>query len=202
MIKHIPFILLISISILSGCAHTGKNQTIPYKKNQPALLDVNHIPVAPNISNPSLLEYMGNFIELPIETQRKELANITLIYMQDKNDIDSRIKAAMIYGFSSSRLRESVKAQLLLDELIREKKIDTERNTLLILLRDHINENSKLSQRVRDEQKRADVLQQKTESQQQKLDEALKRADSLQKKLDDLINIEKTMMNRKQRALQ
>jgi hypothetical protein len=99
------------------------------------------------------------------------------------------MKAAIIYAIPASRLRDVNKAQVLLDELIRDKTLDKRRKTLAIILKDYISENSKsvdesnklliennkLSQKVRDEQKRADNLQQT---------------------LDDLKTIEKTMVDR------
>lgn len=134
--------------------------------------------------NNGLLEYAGNFVELPAEAQKKELAQINQSLAQNKNDLNSRMKAAMIYALPNSRQRDVVKAQVLLDDLLREKTLDSERKTLAALLRDYILENNKLflennklSQKARDEQKRADALQQK---------------------LDDLKNIEKTMVDRDQ----
>ncbi|NOT69411.1 MAG: hypothetical protein HOP04_14135 [Methylophilaceae bacterium] len=199
MFKHAILIFTSTACLLSGCAllpkiHTNQNNHPPP--------EVAYIPSTAGINSPNLLEFIGNFIELPIEAQRRELARINQTLLLDKSDIDNRMKVAMIYGFSSSRLRESAKAQILLDDLLREKTLNMERKALLVLLRDHLNENSKLSQRLRDEQKRADTLQSMVESLQQKLDETQKRADTLQKKLNDLKEIDKTMMNRKPRALQ
>ena len=185
--------------MLEGCAHTQKMDTGPVQTVAiPA-----YIPTEINVNNQGLLEFMGNFIQLPAELQKKELAQINLALAQNKDDINNRMKAAMIYGFSSSRMREASKAQTLLDDLLREKSLDSERKTLAILLRDHLSENGKLSQRFRDEQKRADNLQakldnlqQRTDNLTQKLEETQKRAEQLQKKLDDLKEIEKTMLDR------
>jgi predicted ribosome quality control (RQC) complex YloA/Tae2 family protein len=99
------------------------------------------------------------------------------------------MKLAMIYALPNSRLHDSARAQTLLDELLREKLQDSELKTLAILLRDHINENNKLIQKAREEQKRADSAQQKSDASQQKISD-------LERKLQDLKNIEKAMVDR------
>lgn len=144
---------------------------------------------SPPTGNESLLEYAGRFPDLTAEAQKKELAQINQNIGQNKNDLNSRMKAAMIYSLPGSRLRDTSKAQSLLDDLLREKTLDTERRALAEILRDTISENNKYSQKIHDEQKRADTLQ-------QKLDAAQQRADALQQKLDDLKTIEKTMVDR------
>jgi len=96
---------------------------------------------------------------------------------QNKNDLTSRIKVAMIYALPNSKLRDTNKAQALLDDLARDKYLDGDRKILTLIMRDYIAENNRLGIKARDEQKRADALQQK---------------------LDELKNIEKTMLEREQ----
>jgi hypothetical protein len=143
------------------------------------------------ISNQSLLEYAGSFVELSADAQKKELVQVNQAIAQNKNDLKNRMKAAMIYALPNSRMRDTAKAQNLLDDLLREKTLDNERKILATLLRDYLIETNKLSQKARDEQKRADGSQQKLDALQQK-------NDTLQQMLDDLKNIEKTMVDRDQ----
>lgn len=143
------------------------------------------------ISDQSLLEYAGSFVGLSADAQKKELTQINQAIAQNKSDLKNRMKAAMIYALPNSRLRDTAKAQNLLDDLLREKTLDNERKVLATLLRDHIIEINKLTQKARDEQKRAD-------SSQQKLDALQQKNDALQQMLDDLKNIEKTMVDRDQ----
>lgn len=143
------------------------------------------------ISDQSLLEYASSFVGLSADAQKKELMQITQTIAQNKSDLKNRMKAAMIYALPDSRLRDTVKAQNLLDNLLREKTLDNERKILAALLRDHIIEINKLTQKAHDEQKRADSSQQKLGALQQK-------NDALQQMLDDLKNIEKAMVDRDQ----
>jgi len=143
------------------------------------------------ISNQTLLEYASSFVELSADAQKKELVQIDQAIAQNKSDLKNRMKAAMIYALPNSRLRDTAKAQTLLDNLLREKTLDNERKILATLLWDYTIETNKLAQKARDEQKRAD-------SSQQKLDALQQKNDALQQMLDDLKNIEKTMVDRDQ----
>ena len=186
MHKPISIFVLLSALLLNACANLPKssNETAPPAATPPA---ASNVPQPP--AGESLLEYSGRFMELSAEAQKKELAQINESLSQNKSDFNYRMKAAIIYAIPASRLRDVNKAQVLLDELIRDKTLDKRRKTLAVILKDYISENSKsvdegnklliennkLSQKVRDEQKRADNLQQT---------------------LDDLKTIEKTMVDR------
>lgn len=169
----IPFFAL----FLNACAevpHTSSPSAFPAKVSD--TLSVT--------SNEGLLEYAARFVELSAEAQKKELAQINQEINQDKGDIHHKMKAAMIYALPGSRQRDVVKAQVLLDDVLREKTLNGEQKIMTSLLKDHINETgkltqeiSKLTQKARDEQKRADALQQK---------------------LNELRDIEKTMVDRDQ----
>jgi Holliday junction resolvase RusA-like endonuclease len=169
-------LLLTATLMLSACAQmaaTKPGNANPSTANQPAAT----LPV-PTSSNPTssrldVLDFAESFSDLTFEQQKKEL----LQNNQNRSDLTSRIKIAMIYGLPNSKLRDTNKAQALLDELARDKNLDGDRKILTLIMRDYITENNKLGIKVRDEQKRADTLQQK---------------------LDDLKNIEKMMLEREQ----
>lgn len=149
-------------------------------------------PVATMIPAPpgeSLLEYAGRFADMSSEMQKKELSQLAQNSTRNRNDFNSRMKAALVYALPGSRVRDTGKAQILLDDLLREKTLDSEKRALADILKDLLAENNKYAQKTHDEQKRADTLQQKLEASQQ-------RADALQQKLDDLKSIEKTMIDR------
>ena len=182
MHKPISIFVLLSALLLNACA-----TSLPKSSNETTPPTASNVPQPP--ASDSLLEYSGRFMELSAEAQKKELAQINESLSQNKSDFNYRMKAAIIYAIPASRLRDVNKAQVLLDELIRDKTLDKRRKTLAVILKDYISENSKsvdegnklliennkLSQKVRDEQKRADNLQQT---------------------LDDLKTIEKTMVDR------
>jgi Holliday junction resolvase RusA-like endonuclease len=164
-------LLLTTLCLLSACAQM--TATKPTTSSQPTAT----LP-APMTSNPSasrldVLDFAETFGDLSFEQQKKEL----LQNNQNKGDLTSKIKIAMIYGLPNSKLRDTNKAQALLDELAKDKNLDGDRKILTLIMRDYITENNKLGVKVRDEQKRADTLQQK---------------------LDDLKNIEKMMLEREQ----
>lgn len=139
----------------------------------------------------SILTYAGKLLALSPDLQKKELVELNQTYSANKQFVDTRLKLALLYGLPNSKVRDTAKAQALLDDLIREPSLDTERKTLASLIRDYILDTAKLAQKLREEQKRGDNLQVKSDSAQQK-------ADSLQRKLDELKNIEKTMTDRDQ----
>lgn len=194
MHKPIFILVLLPALLLNACTSLPKNSSAP--ANQPRSSgspNENTPPTACSatslLAGDGLLEYSGRFMELSAEAQKKELAQINEGLSQNKSDFNYRMKAAIIYAIPASRLRDVNKAQVLLDELMRDKTLDKRHKTLAIILKDYIsensksvdesnkllNENNKLSQKVRDEQKRADNLQQT---------------------LDDLKTIEKTMVDR------
>jgi len=169
--------LLIGTVLLSACALAPKPGNFPDSSSGHPLNSI-------SVSNQSVLEYAGNFGELSLEEQKNELLHVNQALALNKGDIKSRMKAALIYSLPDSRLRDTVKAQNLLDDLLKEKNLDSERRILASILRDCITETNKLAQKGRDEQKRADSAQQKNEA--------------LQQMLNDLKNIEKVMVDRDQ----
>lgn len=196
MIKYL-FVTASMTVLLGACAQPTKTapgrvieKPVPVQETSTQNVSI-PIPVtiSPATGNERLLEYAGRFVDLSPEAQKKELAQVNQSLSQNKNDLGNRMKAALIYALPKSRLRDISKAQILLDDLLREKTLDTERRTLAEILRDNMAESSKLLQKMHDEQKRTDALQ-------QKLDAAQQRADALQQKLDDLKTIEKTMIDR------
>lgn len=129
----------------------------------------------------SILVFSQEFPKLSQEAQRKELAKLNQAAVYNAR---SKLLLAMAYGLPSSHLRDTSKAQTLLDEIAADKRLEEESLTLATIMRDYINELNKSAQKTKEEQKRADATQQKL--------------DELQKKLDDLKNIEKTMVDRNQ----
>ena len=129
--------------------------------------------VTPAAARLDVLDFAENFSELSFEAQKKEL----LQNSQSRSDLNSRIKVALIYALPSSKLRDTNKAQALLEDLSKDRNLEGDRKIFILIMRDYIAENNKLGSKARDEQKRADTLQQK---------------------LDEIKNIEKMMLEREQ----
>lgn len=153
--------LLFAFCLLSACAQLPDSQA--------------KAPVtqSPTISRLDVLDFAESFSELSLEGQKKELQQNS----QNRNDMTSRIKVALIYALPTSKLRDTNKAQALLDDLAKDKYLDGDRKTLTLIMRDYIAEINRSGNKAREEQKRADALQQK---------------------LDELKNIEKSMLEREQ----
>lgn len=144
------------------------------------------MPTSPcdNDLDDELLGYARRFGELSADGQKKEYTLTMQSLNRNKNDISARMKAALIAALPSSRYRDNARAIGLLDEIQRDKRVDSATQSLAALLKDYATERqkaddnaAKLAQKAKDEQQRADDLQQK---------------------LDDLRNIEKTLIERNQ----
>lgn len=170
--------------LLNACAHQPKpsatpdsHEVQPSQAAQPAA----HKEHPPHTA-PSLLEFVSNFSELPLESQKKELAEALQKISSNNNDLHQKTRVAIIYAVPTSKLRDPLKAQPLLDELAREKRLSKEEGAIVSILRENAAETAKLNQRLREELRRAEENQQK--------------ANGLQQKLDELKKIERTMMQK------
>lgn len=165
----ISTILLMTLFITSGCTQLPK---------------VKESPIFPTLQAPpyrSSIVFAQEFTKLSLEEQRARVAVLSRISPQD---VKTKLQLAIAYGLPSSRMRDHAKAQIVIDELIKDTSLDAESMAFLGLINDYMTEINKSNQKIKDEQKRADNTQQKI--------------DDLQKKLDDLKNIEKTMVDRDQ----
>ena len=178
------------ISSLAGCAMQARK---PVKPAEPVL-------TAPAPVE-SIYAYIATIMASTQELQRKEAMQLNQALANTKPDDSTllvRMKLAALYGLPNSRVRDPVKAQALLDQLLREPALENDHRVLAGLLKDYVADTTKLNAKVRDEQKRADTLQSRLDNLQSKTDSAQQRVDSLQRKLDELKNIEKTMIDRGQ----
>ncbi len=139
----------------------------------------------------SLLEYAANILDASEDAQKKELSELTRELSSNNQEIDTRMKLALLYGLPGSKVKNSNEAQVLLDDIIQEPLLDIEHKMLANLLHDYIVDTRKLSRQAKDEKERFNRLQIKAETVQQK-------ADYLQRKLDELMAIEKTITDRDQ----
>lgn len=144
----------------------------------------------------SILEFANDITNEPVDQQKKELNDLTQSLSRNTQAIDIRMKIALLLGLPESRVRDPIKAQGLLEDLLKEKSIDNEYRMLATIVRDYISDTNRYLQKSRDEQKRADGYSSKLETLQVKVNEAQQRANALQQKLDDLKEIEKNMVDR------
>lgn len=167
--------LTVALIALAACAQLPGTADKEVTDNSTALIST----AQPAYRN--LLAFTQDFPKLSLEAQRKDLTTLNQTAAQNAH---SKLRLAMAYGLPNSRLRDTNKAQALLEEVIADKRLDEESLILAAIMHDYISELNKSAQKTRDEQKRADATQLKL--------------DELQKKLDDLKRIEKTMVDRDQ----
>jgi hypothetical protein len=167
-------LLTAGLLALTSCAQLPNNANSNGSNGHPSV-------AAPYTDYNNLLAFANAFPKLSLEDQRKELASLNQTVARDPQ---TKMQLAIAYGLATSKVRDTTKAQPLLEDIISDKTLDASSLALATIMRDYLNEIGKSGQKSKDEQRRAD-------SAQQKLDE-------LQKKLDDLKNIEKTMVDRDQ----
>lgn len=153
------------------CPDTGRSSCPETSRNSTRILDNQRA------TGSELLDYALRYSQFSAEAQKKEITQVTQALAVGKANANIRMKAALIYGLPASHFRDQAKSQLILEDLLHEKALDSDTKALATILQDTLDENSKLSQKSKDEQKRADGLQQK---------------------LDELKNIEKSMGERDQ----
>ncbi|SNR75567.1 hypothetical protein SAMN05192560_0901 [Methylobacillus rhizosphaerae] len=177
--------------LLSACAHQKQPLPKPATSTSSNVLEASSPSVIPSTTSGTqqksipivtLLEFASDFPESSQDSQRKELAQTLQKISDTPDNLYQKFKAATIYSIPGSRLRDTGKAQPLLDELSRIKHLNKAEYGLLAILREHASETTRLNQLIREEQKRAEENQQK--------------ATNLQRKLDELKQIERSMMQK------
>lgn len=172
--------LLLSTALLAGCESM---QNKPTSSELASEASPDQIGNAIERSE-SILEYSDRFMSLSRGAQKDELAMINQRLAENKYDLNDRTKAVVVYLLADSPdVKDAAKAQTLLDDLAREHDPDTERRTLTKILRNFLMEQSKLSR----ENSRLN----------QKMHEEQKRAEALQQKLEELKKIERNIVDRK-----
>jgi hypothetical protein len=129
----------------------------------------------------SLLKFSQAFSALPADAQKREY---TQIISKRKNEY-TRMQLAMMAILPSSRYRDNANALAILDEHLKAK--DSRDDGLRAFA-------GLMKNQVLDQQKQEDNLSQLT----QKMKDDQKRADTLQHKLDELLEVEKAMNERRE----
>lgn len=184
----IIYVLIFSLSTLSACA-TKPNSGTP---TQVKVKEINYTtnPVKPKQdSTVELLIFSESYSNLTVESQKAAFTETNQALAENRNDLTQRIKLAIMLSTPASRVRDINKAQTLLLDLLQENNLSTSESALISLLYEYVMDNSKLTQKNRDDAKKLEATQTKYENLQQKYD-------ALEQKLNDLKNIEKTMNDR------
>lgn len=180
-----------SIMLLTACA--GKSYAVktetPKNTNNGIVSVIAKVPSDKQERLSELLSFIESYSNLTLDAQKKVFAVTNLGLAENKNNLVLRIKQAIMLSIPTSRLRDTTKAQALLQDLLRDSGLDTEESALLGLLYEYTQDDIKQLQKIRDEAKKQDTTQQKYEA-------LLQKHEALEQKLNELKNIEKTINDR------
>jgi hypothetical protein len=193
----IKVIISLSVLVLSlgACANmTNKaadkeanaTNTLEMKKTETSALQQERVN--------SLLLFIDRFSNDTLDAQRKSFNETNRALIENKSNLTERIKLAIMLSLPSSRLRDTVKAQNLLQELLQGNSLNPTESALTSLFYEYVLDDIKQYQKNKDDLKKLDLTQQKLEALQQKYD-------ALDKKLNDLKNIEKTISDRDSKVI-
>lgn len=141
-----------------------------------------------------LLLFIDRFSNESLEVQKKIFIDTNHALAEDKLDLTERIKLAIMLALPSSRIRDTAKAQILLQDLLQGNNLNPTESALTSLFYEYVLDDIKQSQKNKEDLKRLDLSQQKLDALQQKYD-------ALDKKLNDLKNIEKTISERDSKVI-
>lgn len=195
----IKVMISLSILVLSLCACASKSMTSkPAEKesNMTKTLDIKktETPTTRQDRVNSLLLFIDRYSNDTLDAQRKSFNETNRTLIENKSDLTERIKLTIMLSLPSSRMRDTAKAQSLLQDLLQENSLNPTESALASLFYEYVLDDIKQSQKNRDDLKKLDLNQQKLEALQQKYD-------ALDKKLNDLKNIEKTISDRDSKVI-
>ena len=142
----------------------------------------------------NLLLFIDHFSNDTLEAQKKLFNETIHALTENKSDLTERIKLAIMLSLPSSRMRDTAKAQNLIQDLLQENTLNPLDSALTGLFYEYVLDDIKQAQKNKDDLKKLDLSQQKVELLQQKYD-------ALDKKLNDLKTIEKTISDRDNKVI-
>ena len=193
--------VIISLSILvlslSACASKGMtSKPVDKESSMSKTLEIKKTEMSDSKLDrvDNLLLFIDRFSNDTFDVQKKSFNETNRALIENKTDLTERIKLAIMLSLPSSRLRDTTKAQSLLQDLLQENTLNPSESALTSLFYEYVLDDIKQSQKNRDDLKKLDLSQQKLEALQQKYD-------ALDKKLNDLKNIEKTISDRDSKVI-
>lgn len=185
-------ILLCSLVLTCACVNkTNMSKPSPGTKTNTLLAEISK-----QGHGMELLAFIENYSALAADAQKKIFSETTQALAENKNDLRHRVRLACMHALPGSYVRDNTKAQTLLQNLILENILNPADLALVNLLYEYTTDNTKQSQKYREESKRLDSLQQKYGALEQKNEALEQKNKELEQKLYELKNIEKTMSER------
>jgi hypothetical protein len=193
----IKVIISLSVLVISlGACTSMTNKPAEKEPNATKSLDIRKAETSASRQDRvnNLLLFIDRFSNDTLDVQKKSLNETNRALIENKSDLTERIKLAIMLSLPSSRVRDTAKAQSLLQDLLQENSLNPTESALTSLFYEYVLDDIKQSQKNRDDLKKLDLSQQKLEALQQKYD-------ALDKKLNDLKNIEKTISDRDSKVI-
>ncbi|ADI29490.1 hypothetical protein [Methylotenera versatilis] len=193
----IKVIISLSVLVLSlGACTSVTNKPAEKEPNTTKSLEIRKAETSASRQDRvnSLLLFIDRFSNETLDVQKKSFNETNRALIENKFDLTERIKLAIMLSLPSSRVRDTAKAQSLLQDLLQENSLNPTESALTSLFYEYVLDDIKQSQKNRDDLKKLDLSQQKLEALQQKYD-------ALDKKLNDLKNIEKTISDRDSKVI-
>ena len=193
----IKVMISLSVLVLSlGACASMTNKPAEKETNATKTLDMKKTETSASKQDRvnSLLLFIDRFSNDTLDVQKKSFNETNRALIENKFDLTERIKLAIMLSLPSSRIRDTAKAQNLLQDLLQGNSLNPTESALTSLFYEYVLDDIKQSQKNRDDLKKLDLSQQKLEALQQKYD-------ALDKKLNDLKNIEKTISDRDSKVI-
>jgi len=194
---NIRVIINLAFLVLSLTACTNvQNKSIDKEPNTTKTLNIKKVEMLMSRQDrvTTLLLFIDRYSNEALDAQRKSFNETSRILVESKSNLTERIKLAIMLSLPSSHIRDTAKAQNLLQDLLQDNSLSPTESALTGLLYEYILDDIKQSQRNKDDLKKLDLSQQKLEALQQKYE-------ALDKKLNDLKDIEKTISDRDSKVI-
>ena len=192
---NVIIIFLCTLALACGCATKQVSSKQVSGKNTAANNAVKLNP-STQIQVIELLDFCETYSNLTSEAQKKAFATSAQALADNKNDLTHRIKQATMLALPSSHVRDTAKAQNLLQDLLQENNLNAPENALISLLYEYTLFDNKQLQKNRDDIKKLESSQQKIEALQLKFETVQQKNEALEQKLNHIKAIEKTMNER------
>ena len=173
------FLTVLCCVILSAC-------TTKIVELQPVISSGIKVMPSTNDHVIELLKFCDTYSNLTPEAQKEAFTETNLILAENSNDLVHRIKLAAMLALPTSRLRDTVRAQALLQELLQENNLSATDSAFASLLYEYAVDNTKQIQKNRDDAKLFETTQQKLDTTQQRLDNTQQKLENTQQKLESI----------------
>ncbi len=189
-------LLIVLMLLLSSCASTPTDSATTTPPNGNKLRHENNEYVA------NIILFSEEFARLPAEPQKKLFSESTQAIAMNNNILMHRIKLATMLSLPDSQVKDSGKAQSLLQDLIQSNGLTSLDLAYIKLLQQFNNAQIRQQQKMKEDTKTTETLYLKYMTLLAKYDVQQKKYEALEQKLIDLKNIEKSLSGREVKSIE